>query len=319
MKTIPVGEYQFSQFMLGTVQFGLAYGIANRQGQPAFRDVCAILEAAHAGGVNCLDTAPFYGESEEVLGRALHETGLTDKMFVVTKALRSADPALSADEIAAKVEEQVTTSLRRLRIEVLPLCLVHAEENFAYAESLQRLQGKGLIRHIGCSTVNLQPTREIVGSGLATAVQIPTNILDRRYSHSGFFEEAAQNKVAVFVRSAYLQGLLVMPPENVPPDLREVVPVLQKLRALAVEAGIGIEELALRYVLSLKNLSCAVVGVDTAEQVRRNLELFERGPLEESVLEAVSTLAFDLPEKITSPFLWQKRMPDMEAKSSAML
>ncbi len=56
--------------MLGTVQFGLAYGVANKAGTPAFSEICAMLEEAAAAGINCLDTAAAYGESEEVLGKA---------------------------------------------------------------------------------------------------------------------------------------------------------------------------------------------------------------------------------------------------------
>src|SRR5580658_3456445 len=74
-----------SRLTLGTAQFGLNYGVANRSGQPSFDDVCAILRRAYERGVNVIDTAPGYGSSEEVLGKALRQLDLVGKMRVVTK------------------------------------------------------------------------------------------------------------------------------------------------------------------------------------------------------------------------------------------
>ena len=71
--------------MLGTVQLGLPYGIANRTGQPSYEEARAILVCAFEGDVNCLDTAAIYGTSEEVIGRALAELGIADKVTIVSK------------------------------------------------------------------------------------------------------------------------------------------------------------------------------------------------------------------------------------------
>jgi aryl-alcohol dehydrogenase-like predicted oxidoreductase len=314
MKTTQLGDLHLSQLMLGTVQFGLPYGVANVSGQPSFEDVCAILQCAHEGGVNCLDTAPIYGESEEVLGRALHELKLGDAMCVVSKTLRLVEENASAAEIERMAESEVLRSLERLQLEALPVCLIHVQENFRYVEALQRLKEKGLIRHVGCSVTKPSAAHEIIRSGLCEAVQLPTSILDRRFSHSGIFEEARERGVAIFVRSAYLQGLILMEPDGVPDDLRAVVPALQELRALAAELNLGMEELALRYVLGLRGLSCVVVGVESTAQMRRNLEVFESGALNATVQQHMEALDFDLPDLIFEPWRWQKRMPDASSK-----
>jgi aryl-alcohol dehydrogenase-like predicted oxidoreductase len=310
MKTTRLGEYELSQLMLGTAQFGLAYGVANKSGQPGLDEVCAILRAAHEGGVNCLDTAPFYGESEEVLGRALAATNLRDKMTVVTKSLRLADENSSADGVYKMAESEVLQSLGRLQLEVLPLCLIHVQENFRYVEALLKLKEKGLIRHVGCSTVTPDATLEIIRSGLCEAIQIPTNILDRRFTNAGVLREAKERGVAVFVRSSYLQGLILMEPDEVPDDLKVVIPALQTLRSFAGENSLTIEELALRYVLSLEGLSSAVVGVESVAQITRNLEIFEAGALNAEQMQRIAAFDFQLPDLVFQPFRWQKRMPD---------
>lgn len=71
--------------MLGTVQLGRPYGVANRTGQPALYDVRKIVRTAIDSGVNCFDTAATYGTSEEVLGKVFHDLGVGDELFVVTK------------------------------------------------------------------------------------------------------------------------------------------------------------------------------------------------------------------------------------------
>lgn len=306
-----LGEFQLSRLMIGTSQFGFpSYGIANTTGQPSFDDVCAILKIAYEGGVNCLDTAPYYGESEEVLGRALRKLGLANEMVIVTKTLRLATENYSPQEAAAMAEGEILASLQRLQTDAVPVCLIHVETNFRYVEALLKLKEKGLVLHVGCSTVTPGATLEIIESGTCEAVQVPTNILDRRFSHGGVFQRGKEKGVAIFVRSSYLQGLIVMEPSTVPDDLQVVVPVLYQLRELARDAGLTIEELALRYVLGLDGLSCVVVGVESVAQMEHNVEVVERGMLPADLRAKIEALTFDLPDLIFEPWRWQRRIPD---------
>ena len=120
MQTTTWNGISLSQMMLGTVQFGMPYGIANQTGQPEYRDVVAIVDAAVSGGVNCFDTAAAYGQSEEILGRALKELGISHKVAVVTKVrpLTSeelANPRLAESAIQASIE----LSLQRLQLDCI--------------------------------------------------------------------------------------------------------------------------------------------------------------------------------------------------------
>ena len=134
-------------------------------------------------------------------------------------------------------------SLERLRLETLPICLFHIEENFVYAEALLRLRERGLVRHIGSSVMT--PQARPRSSGWAgRAFQIPTSILDRRFSQpygalsrpdGGVIAAAAARGMALFVRSIYLQGLLLMPEGDSRWELAAVLPVRRRLAALAAE------------------------------------------------------------------------------------
>ncbi|MSU47281.1 MAG: aldo/keto reductase [Lacunisphaera sp.] len=312
MQTARFADLELSTLILGTVQFGLNYGIANKSGQPSYRTVLDILAAAHEGGVNCFDTAVIYGNSEEVLGKALAELGLKDKFIAITKVRHMDDDFSSSQAADEFVEESVTGSLRRLGLDVLPICLFHAEGNFRYVESLLKLKDKGLVRHIGSSVNTPEATASIIASGCAEALQIPTSILDHRFTRGGIFRDAKQHGIAIFVRSVYLQGLALMAEEEIPEDIGAVIPVRRKLQELASEAGMVMEELAARYVLSLPGFTCAVVGIETVQQVRHNTSLFAKKPLEPALVQAIEEIVTDLPDNILKPGMWSKRMADVK-------
>lgn len=292
--------------MLGTVQFGMPYGIANRSGQPSDEDVLSIVKAALAGGVNCFDTAASYGTSEEVLGRTLRKLNVVDKVIVVTKVRllseeERSDPALAA----AAIEESVAESRRRLKMDCLPIVLFHRECYVPFMDTLIQLRDRGWLRHFGVSCDNKPGTAvKLADDGQVSAFQIPANILDHRHRNSGIFERASAREIAVFVRSVYLQGLLVMPEENIPTGLREVIPARRALQIIADQAGITLSELALRYMLSQFGVTSVITGVETVNQVHDNLAMFSRGSLPDDVLLAIHAASMELSESLLTPSAW---------------
>jgi aryl-alcohol dehydrogenase-like predicted oxidoreductase len=307
---------RLSVLTLGTVQLGLPYGIANKTGQPSYRQAVDIVAAAVEGGVSCLDTAAVYGSSEEVLGRAMAELGIADRVVVVTKVTQMAAEGISPRQADAIVEASVTQSLKNLKLDRIPICLFHLEGNFLlYAESLQRMKDKGLVEHIGSSVNFPDPAMRIIATGKAAAIQMPTSALDQRFIRGGACSLAAEKGVALFARSIYLQGLLLMNEEEILPELAPVIPVRRALQALAREAGIGLAELAVRYMLSLAAFTSVVVGVDTVEQMRENTAVFARGPLEPALCERIQKAVPDLSDSILFPGNWSKKMPAVKPVS----
>jgi aryl-alcohol dehydrogenase-like predicted oxidoreductase len=303
-----------SRLTLGTVQFGLPYGVANQAGQPPYETARDILACAIEGGVTCLDTAAGYGESESVLGRALAELGAAERVSVVTKVAALADD-LSPARADALVEESVRNSLRHLRLECLPFCLFHREQDFRYADSLLKLRSRGLVERVGCSTTTPVATRTIIGSELAEAVQFPASVLDRRFTGAEVAGAARSRGMVVFARSVYLQGLVLLPDATTPENLREVIPARRRLAELARAAGIPLAELALRYVLGLGDLTSILVGVESVDQMRENLALFAKGPLPPDLMQAVVAAAPSLSDAILDPWRWERRMPDTKPKA----
>lgn len=315
MQTIAFRDLNLSRLMIGTVQFGLKYGIANVKGQPSYEEVVEILREAWEAGVNCLDTAAGYGTSEEVLGNAMKELGISGKMVVVTKLPHMGQEFSSQGALDTFIEESVVKALAKLKLDVLPICLFHIEENFAYADSLQKCVDKGLVRYLGVSTMTPQATLDIIRSDRAAAIQCPTSALDRRFQNIGAFDEARKRDVAMFVRSVYLQGVLVMPEEMIPVELEEVVPVRRELARIASEGGMSLAELAVRYVLAIDGVSCEVIGVESIEQMRENIALFAKGPLDAATVKAVRDAVPDFSDMVLVPRQWTSRMPDAKQVS----
>ncbi len=292
--------------MLGTAQLGMAYGVANTTGRPAFRQAVHLIAAATESGINCFDTAAAYGDSEIVLGRALSELKLAESAVVVTKVRALNDEELADPRRAASaIEQSVDRSRQRLGLDCLPIVLFHREADAAHIDAFNALKHRGWLRYAGVSCDHQPETahRLLATDGVA-AVQLPGSVLDRRHRQGGVLQAAAARGTPVFIRSVYLQGLLLMPEESIPEPLLAVVPVRRSLAALATAAGIPLAELAVRYILAQDGVACVVVGAETAEQIRENADMVERGPLDVDLLEAVDATVVDLPNAIITPRLW---------------
>lgn len=279
----------FSKLMLGTVQFGMAYGVANTSGKPSFDTVKAILLAAYSGGVTALDTAPEYGDSEEVIGRALAELGLSGRFRVVTK-IPKLPVGIDPEKFIANSLER---SLRKLGVDRLAAALFHAEEDAIHLDVLESMAKRGYIDMAGVSLNTLKHR----GDGEnADCLQVPASLLDRRFDRC-----FGRNDRHVFVRGAYLQGMLLMPEAGVfVTEVRERRRKLEKL-------GLPMAELALRYLFAKPGPKSILTGVETLEQLRENLRIAALPPLEKSDLAAVDAIAFpELPEMCVSPFFWKR-------------
>lgn len=303
MSNLQTTPARLSRFMLGTVQLGLPYGVANQTGQPNYDLALRMIARAIEGGVNCFDTAAAYGTSEEVLGRALLELNVADQVTVVTKVLPCGK--IPTNEARALIHKSIDQSRRLLRLECLPIVLFHREIDAIHLPILKEFQDQKSVGQLGVSCDNFPgPAIQFAKDEQISALQIPANIVDRRHQDSGLFHECQSQKVILFIRSAYLQGLLTMPENQIPEALSPIVPVRHALSDVAANAGISLSELALRSILSKPEVTSVVVGAETIEQIDQNLKMFERGPLDGELLKQIDALSFALPEKIITPSQW---------------
>ena len=300
MKTIT--GLPLSRLMIGTVQFGLEYGVANHSGVPDFMEICAMLEDAASAGINCLDTAAGYGSSEEVLGRALAETGLKDFFFVVTKVGEKIPAEFSLTEARKSICESVENSLRRLQTDSLPLVMLHRDGNPAHLEALMSCRERGLIQRCGVSLMYPDNARHFLSDPALDAIQAPANVIDNRFRE--IISTAYARGVLTFSRSTYLQGLLLMDDSSTPAHLRPVTPDREFFSRIARELSLSLSALLLLAMLSRSELDSLVVGMETRKQLQENIAILQSPPLPIEILEKISAFAPTVPDWLIDPAQW---------------
>ena len=255
---------------LGTVQFGLRYGIANTSGQVSASQAADILRVARESGVDTLDTAIAYGASERVLG----ETGVAG-FRVVTKLPPLPTQDVRQMEIREWVQRQVQDSLDRLRLTSLHGLLLHRAADLSEAggaelhAAMQSLKSRGLVERIGVSIYGPEDLAGIFGRFELDLVQAPFNVVDRRLERSGWLTRLRDRGVAIHARSAFLQGLLLM--KERPAYFARWSGLWARWHDWLAGSGARPEAACLQFVLSRDAIERVVVGVDNVGQLRELL------------------------------------------------
>ena len=279
------------------------YGIANQTGKPNVDQATKIVERAWEYGIREYDTAQGYGESENVLGNALRSLSLSSEVRVLTKL----DPNL--DHLnKAVLEQAVRRSLTRLDVPILYGLMLHSEESLelwerGLGDTLKGFITKGLTKHVGVSVYSPDKALLALESDGIDMVQLPSNIIDRRFEKSRVFRLAESKGKQIYVRSVFLQGLLVMDSKNVPSNMQFAVEVLRKLDVLSRHTGLSKQDLTLGYVKKAYPKTKIVFGVENPEQIRGNLKSWER-TWSHGCVERVQEEFGYVEERILNPSLW---------------
>lgn len=292
--------------ILGTVQLGLPYGIANATGKPDQQAANAIVATAWEQGVKTFDTAQGYGNSETVLGEALQACHARDQAQVITKL----SPALPPS--GAEIEQSLSISRERLGVKRFFCVMLHREEHLSLlddyvGETLRRQRAAGRLEHIGVSVYTPEKALQALRHPLVDIVQIPASLLDRRCETAGVFALAERTGKQLHVRSAFLQGVLLMPPQRIPDNLRELRPAVEVFQQACAAAEIRPAVAALLWLHARHPDASILFGAETAAQVRDNVnpQVWKHG-LEPAFLRQLD--AIDSPQKaeLLNPSLWKR-------------
>lgn len=254
---------------LGTAQFGLPYGIANQGGQVSRPEATAILDHAWEAGVDTLDTAIAYGDSESRLG----EIGVA-KWSIISKLPAIPD---SCDDVADLVQESVKDSLERLRIPKLHGLLLHRAGQLAgpHGDALFRalvaVKESGRVDRIGVSIYGPEELDILWPQFQFDVVQAPFNILDRRLATSGWLARLLNAGTEVHARSVFLQGLLLMDAVKRPPMFAKWQPLWQQWERWLAREALTPLQASLGFVLSQPEFNRVIVGVESLQQLREVL------------------------------------------------
>jgi aryl-alcohol dehydrogenase-like predicted oxidoreductase len=283
-----------SEISFGAVEIGLAYGIPveGKIEKPSEEDAHAVLHAALDLGINFVDTARAYGDSEEIIGRALK--GRRGEYILATKTMHYGDKGLSPAEQKRLVRESIEASLRALQTDVIDVLQVHnitreVIERGDVLEVLQQAQQAGKVRYLGATVYGVEDPLAVVKDGHYDVLQIAYNMLDHRLD-AELLPLAAQKRVAVVTRSVLLKGALTPRYVYLADNLAELKSAIERIEQLVARECESLPEAAFRYVLSNPAVSSALVGTSKVHNLQRTVAYAAKGRLSAELIAAIRAI-----------------------------
>lgn len=275
---------RYSKIGLGTVQFGLNYGVSNIQGQTDISEVGKILSTAYQNEVNLIDTASAYGDAESILGQFNLKKFKVVSKFMPTRGL--------------KLKVLLEQSLEKLNTDKLYAYLAHRPlsllDNNSW-EELKELKENGFVQKIGYSLNEPSELDTLLERGFPPdIIQVPFNYFDHRFEEQ--MRRLKSDGCEIHTRSTFLQGLFFIKSEKLNSFFDEVKPLLKKLQ----NEYVSLNKLLLNYVLGKEFIDKVIIGVENNDQLLQNLNVFQES-------EELPDVNFDISSKILMPMHWPKK------------
>jgi aryl-alcohol dehydrogenase-like predicted oxidoreductase len=282
-----------SKLLLGTVQFGLKYGVNNSGGIPNDDELSDILNLAERSGIELLDSAPGYGNAEERIGKyALGRFEIVTKFSHVT------------DQPRFKILLQ--KSLDNLNTDQVYGYIAHNSDellaNPVMWDWLKLEREEGKVKKIGYSLYQPEQLKELLKLGMIPdLVQLPYNILDKKFE--GYFRQLKDFGCEIHVRSVFLQGLFFMDKRFIKPRLKPLIPHLILLQDICQQNNISMSELALGVVNSNAYIDKIVIGVENVSQLQKNLKDINSNKVDKLIIRQINSIIVDNPN-LLNPAKW---------------
>jgi aryl-alcohol dehydrogenase-like predicted oxidoreductase len=258
---------KFEKLALGTAQFGLEYGVSNLRGKVSMAEVSRILNLAESLGINSIDTASAYGNSEDVLGALMNSR----KLFSLFTKLRALpDNVMDVDEW---VSAEINGSLQRLRRSKIDAVLLHEPKQLLGSNgeqihrTLNAMRDKGLFKKIGISVYRPVELELILQKYSFDIVQLPFNALDQRFLKNDLLKRVKDMGMIVHSRSVFLQGLLLMQSFERPKKFLIWKKHWDRWDAHLEETGKTALQTALNHALSCSEIDRVIIGVESELQL----------------------------------------------------
>ena len=293
-----------ARLCVGTAQLGLPYGIANRVGKVEIEGAIEIMRFAVTNGVTLFDTAQAYGDSEERIGLAIERLGIEEAVQVITK-LRP-DFSFSTYEL---LQKSVLESIRRLHVPRLLGLLLHRSPDTPdwdfIGQSVARLKQEALIENFGVSICHPDEVARLMDVACVDIIQLPFNVLDKRWINRDVFGLARRNGKRIFLRSVYLQGLVFLNSHELTErNMEWAVPYVELVRRYTEGRGMSVRSFALQVALRQSPDTKVVIGVEKVEQLKENLRAMEDRTIGGKVIDEWWQQLPDVPERVINPSLW---------------
>lgn len=287
-----------SKLILGTVQFGLEYGINNTTGIPTKQNLKSILDLAYENGINILDTAEAYGDSQQKIGE--YHNNSANKFNIITKFNSI------SKEYPKRIIDRVYQNLEILNVDKLYCYMFHSFKDFEnyfeiYRKDLLFLINRGIIDKIGVSLYTNNELESVLKFDEISLVQLPFNLLDNDKKRGVFLKKAKLKGIEIHTRSVFLQGLFFKKTSELGDKIKPLESYLRSLNDLC-DKDYKINDLALNYACNKKYIDRVLIGVDNVFQLKANIASEKRN-IQKEILKKIE--AIDVKEiELLNPSNW---------------
>lgn len=287
------------KLILGTVQFGLDYGINNSQGKPSFKTICNILDIAFDNKVKYLDTAEAYGDSQEVIGE--YHGNSQNRFKIITKF------SSSRKDLDNGIIKRVKQNVAILNVDALYAYMFHSLQDFKTYHGLMKneimeLKKIGLIEKFGVSIYTNEEFEEVISNDQVDLIQIPFNLLDNMTLRGELIKRGKDHGKIIHTRSAFLQGLFFRNPKDDDKIVNVFKESLVTLNEIAEQEKMNIASLALNYCLQQDLIDNVLIGVDSLNQMQQNLMITGQ-KLSNGAIRKINEIKVDDPNFL-NPSTW---------------
>ena len=283
------------KLILGTVQFGLKYGINNSFGKPEKKSVFDILSYAYDNGIKYLDTAELYGNAHELIGE-FHKLYPTKKFNIITKFPHNFEDRL---------DHKINSYLNELDIDYLEAILFHSYDSYINHKSrladLVKLKSKS-VKYIGVSVYTNEQMNEVIDDINIDIIQIPFNLFDNFNLRGELIIKAKSNNKIIHTRSAFLQGLFFMKKDNPNVVRVKLEKELDFIEDISIKSSIPIGSIALNYCLMQNFIDFVLIGVDSLDQLKENID-FAENKIPNQCLDEINEIRINNIE-LLNPSMW---------------
>ncbi len=252
-----------NRIVLGGAQLGLPYGILNGGETLSREEVARILDTAAGHGIDAIDTAIAYGQSESVIGETAQ-----NRFKIISKL-----PPIPLDvsNVSQWVRTQVDASLSRLKCTSLNALLLHRSQDLTDAHgaelyaAINSLKVEKIIQRFGVSIYTPDELNGIIGTFDIDVVQAPLNVFDRRIL--GVIDQLTALNIEVHVRSVFLQGVLIAKPENRPQRFQPWSEHFARFDEWVLSSGVSAMACCLGFALQQSGIAKLVIGTTSPESL----------------------------------------------------
>lgn len=293
---------------LGTVQFGMDYGVFNSP--PQNPDYCIkCLDYATQNGIDAIDTATAYGIAEEITGKFLNmKTIPREKLFISTKLLPNILDDSQPEEYVKIIRENLSKSLEMLHTDYVDAYYFHSSR-YAYTpallDAIGMMRKEGLAKMVGVSVYYPEEALACFENESINCIQVPYSIFDHRMRENNVFQFGCERGFNIDIRTIFIKGLIRLAESEVPEHLSKANPILNKLDEFCKKTGYSRIELAMGYVKREKNINHLVFGIRTIEQLKEDIESFEK-QISDDIFNEMDKAFSEIPTDLVVPSLWVK-------------